>query len=193
VINSPLWQLFIVLLTAVLTTSLGYYWADRSQRKKEFLKSKAAIKGYGHLLAQAVSNFLQAQADADYYEARAKISKQDKMKLHWADAAKSMVVIQPQQSFEVVNVYAKIIEQLAIIEALANKEDFNRITVEAKDFIFKNRLTATKWGNDIESWKQAWDRINEIKQEISKTIDKQITKKFEDLVSQIDQVRLKLL
>ena len=191
--SQPWWQIFIILLTAIITSLLGYYFADRSKRKAHFYSVHSTINSYGYLLQQVWSNRLQSELKAYYYQARKELTTSPEENILYRDLEKHEAFQQPELSIEISRIYGKLIEHAELLKALSNKKSYqkvatsmNELTVNHKNLFVKDIPTELRGSmEEVYAYNQKGHKY------IDQIIDSEIRKKFSTLNKELEEVKLR--
>lgn len=191
--SQPWWQIFIILLTAIVTSSLGYYFADKSKRKAHFYSVRSTINSYGYLLQQVWSNRLQSELKAYYYQARKELATRVDDKALYHDLEKHEAFQQPELSIEINRIYGKLIEHAKLLKTLSNKKSYQKIATSMNELIVNHKSFFVK---DIpakirSSMEEVYASNQKGHKYIDQIIDSEIRKKFITLNKELEEVKLR--
>jgi hypothetical protein len=191
IVNTAWWQVVIVLLTALVTSALTYYFADRSKRKNRLITAISQIIRYKTLLKQAWSNRLVSELNSNYYELLTNFMGSHDLKMFYLGMAKEEALLNPSQSILIGETYGKIVEQLGIIQQLSSEESYKKISRKAnKVFRYKGILLDPPPKN-TDTKEKASEYLNHAKKDIVKIIDSTLGKELDDLIKSLPKLKLK--
>lgn len=195
IVSQPWWQIFIILLTAIITSLLGYYFADRSRRKAHFYSVRSAINSYGYLLQQVWSNRLQSELKAYYYQARKELATRADDRTLYHDLEKHEALQQPELSIEISRVYAKLIKHAELLMALSSRKSYQKVATSIDSLIVSHKSLFIK---DIPTeQKKSMEKVDSYNQQghayINTIIDSEIREKFSILIKELEEVKLRWL
>lgn len=191
--NHAWWQIAMILLTALISTMLAYYFSDRSKRKARMVTSKGVIRRFGYELQQAYSNRLQSELNSNYYELLYGILKSKEDKKFFREMAKEETLNIPKQSIEISWVYGRLMEQLSILEQLASSKSFEQIGEDADKLIFNHKSIIVRPATNISNKELADKYLSDGKESIEYIIDDEIRKSFDIFADELKNVRLRFL
>ena len=193
--SQPWSQIFIILLTAIVTSSLGYYFADRSKRKAHFYSVRSTINSYGYLLQQVWSNRLQSELKAYYYQARKELATRADNRALYHDLEKHEALQQPELSIEISRIYGKLIEHAELLRALSSRKSYQKVATSIESLIVNHKSLFIK---DMPTdQKKSMEKVVSYNQQgheyIDTIIDSEIREKFNTLNKELEEVKLRWL
>lgn len=190
--SSIWWQIFIVLFTALLTSFLGYYFADRSHRKAKFVMAKASIRRYRSTLQQAYANRLNSGLSANYYELMVGLTPGKEDKIFFRDMAKEETLLHPTQSLLISETWGRLVEQLGVIQLMGSERSFKKIKEKANATFQYKAIQIDGPPPNTDSQEKADRYLALGKESIQKIIDITIRKEMDELIDGLASIELRV-